>query len=1012
MDYQLLINEIQELITLFPKSINDHDKRLSVEYAQYCRNANSRLRNCAFYIDNGNPSEALRLADSSPHLLTICRLLQFEGLENWRLICQSEPDLEVPELLLNKTTEKLRNAYSESKNLEPLFERFRLYSLQRGPIDERLLILYQIALQNPTNPMWRKLIPLYEEACANEFDRVFRKVQQMPDVESKIPLLLADFKKIPWQNPPKSLYKKINGLNRSATLVNTNKQLRELANDIHMAYTEQDSEKLLELQKRYDEILQQNNIKESSIAQDIRDLMCPAFAWLKEEVKRKQLYVKYDNNLRRLEGLLQQKVTNTELRSAYNALSISAENTFQTIPVEIQQAYKRTTSNNDRQMERKNRLLVVSIITIAVLGIIFCVAYIRSTSYRRDSLLEAENIAALLDIFEASNSGTPSDSGIKPDKYDEDALEKAEKYTDKLKVDKKGLFISNPVKKQILRMEELRKKEDQRKTAFDAALKKITLALRDAQEKDDPSLLLYDSTLENAKSRIRTKNEFRQWISLSEESQKIKSRAKRFLETGFQENIVDYRAKFETIKNSKESKNDQINELLRLKKNLEDLKTANIAPALAEQKNVLLAAMERNLSELTKQQKNEDIKKEVMDALQAAVLVVNKPTEYRRQLEDIFNKHSEEESIHEIKKVLDELDLQQVFPGWNDFAEKNRGPWRDYLPEMKNAGSLLKDLENRKYSHIKIPECSEMTKFIEENKSLAARGGRPSITNMLTDYFKVYQNQKDLLLYYDSENKQYYYLSQKPSREKKATLLTFMTGPEESDSKNISDSITSINTIPAPQKTLANAISTIITKYRNINDKNLQDWETTVENLMRALLSDNNKMMDPIVKVIFLQKILNIISNDPVCKKAFASWSNILASHDTFDYEVNWYRPDSDSLARLRPEAEEILRSLLPLPDCLKILREEYRQVSSLLLGNYQCKGILYRRGSQWQILLQNPKDQISAPLYIIRGNDKSGEGRIIVLRQITENRVDVPPENSSDLLQGIPFYIKTKGMD
>ena len=86
-----LIEDICTLLRTESEAASDSGgERLAARYAEQCRSANLRLRNCGTMIANGDPRAALQLANQLPDLLEWVILLEFFELEDWKQRCKDQ----------------------------------------------------------------------------------------------------------------------------------------------------------------------------------------------------------------------------------------------------------------------------------------------------------------------------------------------------------------------------------------------------------------------------------------------------------------------------------------------------------------------------------------------------------------------------------------------------------------------------------------------------------------------------------------------------------------------------------------------------------------------------------------------------------------------------------------------------------------------------------------------------------------------------------------------------------
>lgn len=126
---------------------------LASEYQELCATANSRLLDVDRLLTKGLRSEAVEHSKAQPDLLDLYRVLDFHLRPRWNELCERNK-LPIAPFLHEQTARQLNTAYSMEAQLEPFLKNHRLLALRRGPISERIAVLRQLLLQDPSNMGW------------------------------------------------------------------------------------------------------------------------------------------------------------------------------------------------------------------------------------------------------------------------------------------------------------------------------------------------------------------------------------------------------------------------------------------------------------------------------------------------------------------------------------------------------------------------------------------------------------------------------------------------------------------------------------------------------------------------------------------------------------------------------------------------------------------------------------------------------------------------------------------
>lgn len=998
-DYQMLVDQIRMAIAASAEGGTERFESLSKEYAFACREINKRLDACAIFLNNGNSSEALRLADTTPHLLDLCEILKFNELEEWKEVCNMFPGLEYPDPLHQSTIDYLNEVYRKAGKAEPILKRFRLCSLMKSPIEERLGLLYQLEKVDPYNPLWPRLIPQYEETCVREMEAIFHSVRQSKEGSSIVFQIQKELEKLPWKKRPENLLRTIKEWNRKIAIHYVFNQLRILANDMHLAYMEQDFNRLFQYNEKRKLLLHEYRIEENAVPREIADQMDPAIRWLMEQKKMNDQLQNYEQCLGRMERSLSRPFSPDELRSQFTSLNIAAEKAFQVVPDNIRLSYERELSNFERLRRRRTTILFAIIIsTILILGgsIGF---YIRDLAQKKDIQVRVNEMSLLLDAFEKANAmkdpDPPSDENEEQIEPDYQGLDKAEKYYEKLEQSGFPFMQSSEILQLASRMETLRNREDERQKVFRKAINDVNEYLKKQFDDDvdpDPTILSI------AKNNVKTREDFALYLEVEKGFNKIVSTQRRNRENRFQQSITHTRGAFERIKNENRINQDILARLNALYSELNDLGTTNIPPGLLQQKEDLLNAMGQWIQTLEKQIREKEILNEIEKDLGTLVQAIDQPAQLGNIYDQLIQKYPDAPIVSDLKKAKEELEASAIFDQWNTFAKKNHDLWNTIAFEPRSVEKLQNGLDEMKFSGVLLEEMITVRKTLGDLKLLIEKGGLKSIRESLNKFFG--KHTAVLWLYKPNPNS-YYYLYEKPVRKGgKYDLLLKINSYDES--KTISKDATGIPVKEAPQRRIAMYIQNMLSSL--VNDQGYAHWDNTMEKILQELIQ-NKSEMDPVAQVIFIRNVLKIMMVDPVYAKAFEPWMEYFNSTQNFDFEVNWYNPENESLSAQRSKTEEILKDLPNLKKAMDIVRQEHQTKHSPLSVQYRSVGILLQKDKKWIVFPKIEGNVLSAPLFICRGKAKSHEVKTIKLDSVHENQISVSADIERDLIQGIPLY-------
>lgn len=152
-DYEEIPETIRSFLSIEGHPWSEDLTDVAQSYVSLCREANQRLRRCADYLRRGMRSEAVHLAECQPKLLPMVDALQIPDFAPWAKACVANGLAPPPELLTEHLAQ-LEAAIEIEERLKPLEDRYRLLSLAKAPLKDRLEVLFPLHEKDPGNPLW------------------------------------------------------------------------------------------------------------------------------------------------------------------------------------------------------------------------------------------------------------------------------------------------------------------------------------------------------------------------------------------------------------------------------------------------------------------------------------------------------------------------------------------------------------------------------------------------------------------------------------------------------------------------------------------------------------------------------------------------------------------------------------------------------------------------------------------------------------------------------------------
>lgn len=146
-------------------------------YAAATRDVNLRLFKCEQLIGLGQRSEALRQAMIEPDLFRQIAELDIPARAAW-IEFAGRTGLPAPGALNMQAVALLNQAFSMEKSIESLLQQFRLLSLARASMPQRLNVLRLLVKAEPANTSWMDDLTRFEQVRCEEIRTLAVRVRQ------------------------------------------------------------------------------------------------------------------------------------------------------------------------------------------------------------------------------------------------------------------------------------------------------------------------------------------------------------------------------------------------------------------------------------------------------------------------------------------------------------------------------------------------------------------------------------------------------------------------------------------------------------------------------------------------------------------------------------------------------------------------------------------------------------------------------------------------------------------
>ncbi|MDO4587062.1 MAG: hypothetical protein Q4C95_07155 [Planctomycetia bacterium] len=976
-DYQSVVDRIQTAINISESTPIETLNALSQEYDKLCQTVNRRLADCNKFLQAGNLSEAIRLADTTPHLLDLCNLIEFPELDEWNDICRTYK-LTVPPVIKATVIKQLNDGFELMFSLEPLLKRHRYLALTRAPLKERLDILYRLSNLEPENLVWADAIDLFEKERIKEIQA---EIDLLPDSVTSLPQfenILLELESSSWREPPIDLRNAVLKKTKRFTQETYIHQFNEIAIQLDQAFKIKDLKTAQSLLLKWKNLLISSEINEKSLPREIRDLQNPVLSWVESCLQNGRRALLFQQKVTQFQAQLVSSDDLNELEILYADLLKTASEFKQIIPPFLQKAY-------DEKIQRAKKKKLIYWFIIALVFILFAlfVVIIVQISLGQQKRLEARqkkieavnnylmNYESALDKTDANSTGSPDD------------LINAEKLYREF-VEMKGETGETDDIGQ--RLTKLQKKEEERVSEFRANIEKIRHSLETSQ--------LDSNALSEAKKKVLTKEERIEFENLEKEFATI-------IESKKASELAEYLQKYEPLSEKVENlrqkqeilNEDFLPEIDELSKEIDLLPNSST-----------VSKIQQTRTDLINQLKN--LKKQIVETKQVDQEIakfqesIGDLSQYFYDLSGFIERFTQHYLSKDFNSILDNADVCLRILEWNDLVQYHSDSQMTSGNIFPVSTSFIRNFENVSSFFETTDEIQTVIQKIKIVRPHCDNEKRQFVKKQINDFLERYKKELWLLHRSSSEKSQYYYFIEKPTQIDQPVFCGDWDGAEIPFPGSITPlELQSIEL--APQYLWAKESYELLNKESLKDEKQLIPYYQTLVQIFKNLqTTQTDDAFDPIIKLIITKKLIAICSQDPYFQ-TFLHWKQQLNS-PSFNDEINWFNPESRTINEQRKFAQELLSNLSGWNEHLDQL-EKQSEIFSLSLKNiYRPIGFLLKK-ERWSCLTTKSLENLDGELFIAVRETKI---QLINVGSLKLGAVDLSSQNDH-FLNGLPVFLK-----
>lgn len=184
-----LVVDIQQFLMagIVPDLLSE--KALAANYTEICQKTYDRLNQCIALLDDGQYSDAIRLAEESPSLLDLIDVLTFPMLDKWLSHVKAH-DLSVPRTLDATLANRINEAYSKVENAAAVERSLRRAAMLRPPdLYGCILALRRLSSTQPDVTFWKEDLLVFEKRRLDQIAAEFQDAMRAKDLQQSSALL-------------------------------------------------------------------------------------------------------------------------------------------------------------------------------------------------------------------------------------------------------------------------------------------------------------------------------------------------------------------------------------------------------------------------------------------------------------------------------------------------------------------------------------------------------------------------------------------------------------------------------------------------------------------------------------------------------------------------------------------------------------------------------------------------------------------------------------------------------
>ncbi|MEZ6131443.1 MAG: hypothetical protein R3C59_22440 [Planctomycetaceae bacterium] len=365
-----LLESVRVTLASSMNPVKEELERLHGELDHEIRTANKRLRECDALLADGHRSEAIQLAEQEPNLLEVVSILDFPELAEWNDFVAELGLTVTPELQIDIATD-INGAYSDDEPLERLLKKFRLLSLARAPLRNRIDLLRQIAKHDVGTAYWKDDLKSYEQVRIRQIaDEARDAIAGRNHV--KIRELSDEVHKKPWfLKPDRRVVERLDQAMVEVKKLEAAALLGRLTQELVAAQRAGNEAQVRSLYDKWTELANRCDPSSTAYSKAQTDV-APVVTWLQELGNREEQEQRFAADVKKLQKALRSE--RSGLEDIYRYYDALAEYDDFDIPETVQQMYEARIVQIEKQQAMK-KYMTIGGVAVGVIVILAVAAY-------------------------------------------------------------------------------------------------------------------------------------------------------------------------------------------------------------------------------------------------------------------------------------------------------------------------------------------------------------------------------------------------------------------------------------------------------------------------------------------------------------------------------------------------------------------------------------------------------------------------------------------------------------